>query len=544
MNMLSRASLVLTILAFVSPGIVLTDSPRSTHHPSDSSYPITTAFLDAGRIWISFNNRGSMNYDSLGEGAFWSKVPGSYTESLVFDEGLWVIGKVNGQIRAGIVQWGSSYSPGPIPGNPQDSLRYRCYKITRGDTTSQDYMQWPADLGAPVDASGKPKISGDQMIWEVYNSADSSVSHLGFRGAPLGLLPVEVRQSAFTRAATGCDSVPLLANVIFQEWVIINKGNAPIESAYVSLWSDIDFGDPEANVPAVDTVDQLGFCWQDHFAQSIPPPRPPAVGYVLLYGPIVPSPGDMGMFMGKPRSGVRNLGMSSFWGILDDSTPDTSFIGPAYSLTSVWNIAHALDKHGEQIIDPTGHVTRFPYSGDPVTGTGWVYSGTFRGGGSGFNLFSGPFTMAPGDTQWVMAALVPGLGRDRFESIEAMRRNAAALRSMSYDSLLQGAFPHTVCEQEILPPTPTLLQNYPDPFNNGATIEYTVPAPSHAVLEIFNVLGQKVATLLNQDKAAGHYWVPFRLTNIASGVYYYRLMTTPVSGGGSSLQTKKMVLLR
>jgi hypothetical protein len=508
-----------------------------------------TVSLHINRIRMILNNTGSLDLGTGGGGGQWFDSPASWNNVIVYDHGIWVLGKVNGEVRAGVAQWGTSYSPGPIINGrpamqvqPQDAPRYRVYKITAGDNseTNPDYANWPADLGAPVDGDGKPRISGDQMVWCVYNAADSTrIPHSFSNGVPFPRLAVEVQQSAFERAGTDCDSVALLANAVFYEWTIINKEATSVDSVYLSLWTDIDFGDTQANVPAIDTVAQLGYCWHGIFTSTSLPARPPAVGYTLLYGPIVPSPSDTGVFKGRNVPGVRNLPIGSFWGILDDSVPDTFSLGPAYSMKTAWNIARGLDKLGRPIRDPqTNEITKFPYSGDPVTGQGWVYSLPFHGGGSGFNLFCGPFTMAAGDTQWIMAALLPARGDDRFGSIQLLRQRALALRSMPYDSILQGSYPHIQCEVKTLPTTTVLLQNYPNPFNAGTVIEYTIGEKTHSLLQVFDILGRLVATLVDADKAQGNYKVNYKPVNLATGVYVYRLQTA------SAVLTNRFLLLK
>ena len=88
-----------------------------------------------------------------------------------------------------------------------------------------------------------------------------------------------------------------------------------------------------------------------------------------------------------------------------------------------------------------------------------------------------------------------------------------------------------------------LGQNYPNPFNPRTTIKYTVGAhrdvPLHVDLSIYNILGQKVVTLVNKKQPEGNYKVEWDATKFASGVYLYRLSTD-----NGFMQTKKMILLR
>lgn len=99
----------------------------------------------------------------------------------------------------------------------------------------------------------------------------------------------------------------------------------------------------------------------------------------------------------------------------------------------------------------------------------------------------------------------------------------------------------TVSVQEKAPLVPTsilLEQNYPNPFNPATRIAYGIPAQMKVSLEVYNLLGQQVATLVNQVQSAGFYEVTFNATPYASGIYFYRLVT------GNEVFTKKMLLLK
>jgi len=91
---------------------------------------------------------------------------------------------------------------------------------------------------------------------------------------------------------------------------------------------------------------------------------------------------------------------------------------------------------------------------------------------------------------------------------------------------------------EPLPEDFILYQNYPNPFNPSTIIKYTVKEPAFISLKIYDVLGNKVATLLNEEKPAGEYEIRFSGNALTSGVYFYQLKA------GNFIQTKKMVLIK
>ena len=83
----------------------------------------------------------------------------------------------------------------------------------------------------------------------------------------------------------------------------------------------------------------------------------------------------------------------------------------------------------------------------------------------------------------------------------------------------------TAAEVEQKVTTLSLNQNYPNPFNPTTTIRFGIDKASDVRLEVFNMLGQKVATLVNEQKAAGFYSISFDASNLSSGFYTYRITT-------------------
>ena len=88
------------------------------------------------------------------------------------------------------------------------------------------------------------------------------------------------------------------------------------------------------------------------------------------------------------------------------------------------------------------------------------------------------------------------------------------------------------------PLTFNLEQNFPNPFNPSTKIQYQVPRISQVTLKVFDVLGNEVATLVNEEKHAGSYVVEVDAENLTSGIYFYTL------NAGSYTQTRKLVLLK
>ena len=89
-----------------------------------------------------------------------------------------------------------------------------------------------------------------------------------------------------------------------------------------------------------------------------------------------------------------------------------------------------------------------------------------------------------------------------------------------------------------LPDNFILEQNFPNPFNPSTTIRYSIPTSDFVTLKVYDVLGNEVATLVNEEKPAGSYEVNFNASQLSSGIYFYKLQA------GSFVETKKMILLR
>jgi len=82
------------------------------------------------------------------------------------------------------------------------------------------------------------------------------------------------------------------------------------------------------------------------------------------------------------------------------------------------------------------------------------------------------------------------------------------------------------------------MRNYPNPFNPSTTIDFAIPTQSNVKLTIYNVIGEKVAELVNRELTAGYHSINFNASNLVSGIYFYRLQSNDFA------ETKKLVLLK
>ncbi len=100
--------------------------------------------------------------------------------------------------------------------------------------------------------------------------------------------------------------------------------------------------------------------------------------------------------------------------------------------------------------------------------------------------------------------------------------------------------PSSIMEEEMneFPKEYSLLNNYPNPFNPSTIIRYAVPKSSPVQIKVFDVIGNEIVTIIDEEKPAGTYEVEFDGTGLPSGIYFYQLKA------GSFVKTKKMILIK
>jgi cytochrome c2 len=114
------------------------------------------------------------------------------------------------------------------------------------------------------------------------------------------------------------------------------------------------------------------------------------------------------------------------------------------------------------------------------------------------------------------------------------------LKTMSRD----GSFQYTnELELRVIPTVYSLEHNYPNPFNPQTKIQYSLPEHAKVQLFIFDIIGRQVAELVNEEQNAGFYENTFNGSNLASGIYFYRIIAQ-AQGKNAFTQVKKMMLIK
>jgi len=494
--------------------------------------PVSVLKLDANNISAWFRNNGNFNRDPVtGNAGFeWPKGSANYAR---YSSGLWMGCISNGDTLTAIAEYAYDYSPGYVDnaGQPQginDSL-YRIYNITRGDTLSYDYLHWPVNQGAYVNAQGKPFFSGTQTMFYSYTDAYPHQSN----NTSDSSLKAVILQTNWCYTNSG------LRDVQFIEFKIINRSSNIWEDAYFSFWTDDDLGSPLDDVIACDTLRNIGFTYNATNNDPVYGTSPPAVGTMLLRSPVVftGNSNDTAKYYNPPgsqnlvvKAGYKFTGMNVF-NTYNNASPQPS--DPQIN-SETYRVISGLWRSGQSWINPVNNQpTKLAYSGDPTTGTGWVMTGSAD---RRFLLGVGPLNMSPNDTQSVIFAQLIARGSSNLNSILQLK-NLTDLVQEFYNTNFQSVLSVNNISTEI-PASFTLSQNYPNPFNPTTVIRYSLSGNHFTTLKVFDALGKEIVTLINEKQNPGTYEAEFDGSGLPSGVYFYKL-----TAGGFS-DTKRMILLK
>ncbi|MCK5147108.1 T9SS type A sorting domain-containing protein [bacterium] len=390
---------------------------------------VSCEYIDINQIEAAILNNGMFGayFDGEMGGLFYPK--GQRENSILYCAGLHLLGLHDGEVRTAAVQHATEFQPGVIlpGGNPADenNLEFKVYKYNKGDVVDQVAI----DQGCPS------QVIGDQMLWSVYNDLGNEHMNL-FERPPIG---VEVQQTTWAYDRPGA-----LGKTIFIRYRIINKnpdGN-DLDSAYVGMWYDADIGNCNDDYTGCDPALGIAYVYNgdnnddDHYGAGAP-----AIGSDFFQGPIVADPGgsDLVLNNGRVYFESKMLNMTSYFVYLGGS-PITGMNDPSKNnegALMLYDNVRGLRSNGSPWIDPTtGQITTFPFSGDPVTGTGWLLRHITHPSDNRMGHASGPFTFAVGDTQNIVIGVVIGdggaVGGDNIASVALMKYNDAQVQQI-YD---------------------------------------------------------------------------------------------------------------
>lgn len=445
---------------------------QESHHLSKTS--ISGKNGDAYRLNINnvslpMNNKGiiaAVNIDNSSGGIYAGNI-------FLFSGGFFLSGETNGvtwanaDASASLVE---NYIPGLAVPDGQNDPRAVLYVLNNEDPPfGQSWQDWKdaVDLGAdfydgdrdgiynPIDLNGdgvwnpdedSPDLLGDETVWCVYNDGQPLAQRSRFSGIrPQG---IEVRQTVFAFASKGA-----IGNIIFVRYRLKNTGAQAdtLTNVYFGAWADPDLGDYSDDLVGVDTSRNAGFVYNDGSDVQYGA-NPPCFVIDFFSGPISYIPGETftdnnnngvyddgdialdtafsvrGQRIGvKSYPGAKNLGVSSFVHY-QQSDP---LLGDPNTYVEARNYMLGLDRKGNvpdpctwalgtvngvdcNLVDP-----KFWYSGDPVTGIGWLNSVPTD---QRQMQNTGPFKLIKDQEVEIVVAYIVGQGSDEKNSItEALR---------------------------------------------------------------------------------------------------------------------------
>jgi hypothetical protein len=545
--------------------------------------PTDSVMIDVNRFKMPINNIGTLGDQLIGGQ---SVAGGKYDGQIVlFSGGFMMSGKSNGFLWAN-----SSYTDnrildyvpgrvGTIPNDPGNIL----YVVRGSDPEfGESWQQWKAAVsqGAdfydgnhdglynPVDqnANGRwdadedrPDLLGDVTAWCVYNDGVPANKRSYSDVNPQG---IEIQQTVFAQKDSG-----YLNNIIFVRYRLINRGTIAdvLESVYFGSADDIDIGDSGANdLVGCDTLLNTAYIYHHVGSGDMKfGVNPPAELVTEVQGPItyingitftdlngngiydagIDIPIDTGYSYQGPLigkkiyPGAKNLNMTASIEY-PGGTDASNRIQANFYLNGKNNQGFYFNPcgGGGQVFgeDCSNVNPLFVYSGDPVNQTGWINN---TPADQRLVMSSGPFRLEKNKPVDIIVGHIVGRGSDGLNSITVAKGYAASAinycKSNFPNSIITGVkgLPNTVTDFR-------LEQNYPNPFNPSTKINYSLPKAGNVKLTVYNALGSKVLTIVDEYKPAGNYSVQFNGGILASGIYLYRLES------GKFNATKKFILLK
>lgn len=456
------AFLIVGALVGLSPVPALALPPYSDEAPSSTKSFDYSTYTDTNDLLMFVTNRGWVGHDRTG---LLGRASGLYfprggNKTTIYAAGLWMACRMGKGFRASVAEYDADFSPGPVVSGspPADNETFRVYKLAAGDSpeSNADYAEWPFEQGAPAvkdqygndvfDENGDriPRIMGDQTMWCAFNDLVGA-NHVSDPGSvlPMG---AEVQLLAWSDDWPGS-----LDRTVFLNYMIINRSDSVWREARFGVWADPDIGRAGDDLAGSDSALALGYCYNNG-PDAIYGEAPPAVGFALLAGPAVVSPGDSAWSVARARW-IRNrrpLSVHGYsaWGNGGDPTGESG----------VYYVLSGMDKTGLPQVDPSNNKpTTFFYSGDVSTQTGWLDNDPSD---RRFIISAGPVTVAPGDTVEIVAAALVGQGATNIESVESLKQTAATAHALyrgcfarpfeSAVDILPGGCPNVVSFEEPL----------------------------------------------------------------------------------------------
>lgn len=502
---------------------------------------------------------------------------------IIYSAGFFLSGYSNNELwtnGAASVNLTQDYLPGKV-NSLVNNRKNKIYSVTKSDKPfSKNWQDWKTavEQGAyfydgdkngiydPVDHNNnglwefnedRPDLLFDKTFFTVYNDGVPSNYRRFHDVEPQG---IEIRQTVFASSR-----IHMLKNTVFVRYSILNTGlvSDTLNDVVFSFWVDPDLGYYLDDLIGCDTTFNSAYVYNNG-PDSLFGERTPSVYYSILQGPAVSTSNQsdtaynrMGELIGvNNKPGFRNSQLASH---ISPLIPQSSWF-PQDTEKTVRNFLTGKNRFGDYYnvckdttygmvldIDCSEINPLFWFSGNPFKQEGWINTKPldYRQ-----HVNTELFELIKDEPQDIIISITVGHGYNYISEL-AVTRELVRIVFDEYNSNFASAFNL----DELLNNPAELIydfvleQNYPNPFNPVTTIRYSLPGkkylnqlnPSDIVntsLVVYDILGREVITLVNEPKIAGTYEITFDASQLASGVYLYRLTS------GSFNQTKKMMVIR
>ncbi|MCH8244774.1 MAG: T9SS type A sorting domain-containing protein [Bacteroidetes bacterium] len=508
--------------------VIVTKLTSQVYAQVPCEYGSVALTIDSGNAEAAVENDGHLFW-AHGTSLPHFEVPKGSGINVIFRAKPWIGGLINGEIHFTGPQSGQLYYPGPLDQNgyglPNCSDYDRIWKVSRSDLReivesgklSDDIKHWPSGLGAPtVDGNGivddydptsgdLPAIVGQESAWWIMNDGGrENVENLWFP-------QVGLEARVFVAAMPSRPNV----EVYYFRYTFTYANSNPLEDAYIGFFMDPDLGDFDTDkFGSASWISTVYVYKKDNFDAKYGA-NPPALAITLLQGPLVDADG-----LDNNRNGIidepnERLDLTAFVAGNEIHKNRPTFF---YNhLQGLCGRSGNPIRVGSGCISATGQPTTYWYSGDPVTGLGWLDDGTYD---RAFLISSGPFDWLPGEEQTIAFAIIWARGNDNLESISRVRDIAGYLQNT----------PEFFAPDVSIGRPAALVASfvgfepaYPNPADTQAFITYTVTDPTEVTLSLFNITGRQIATVHDSFQSPGKYTEIFDVSSLPTGVYFYRL---------------------
>jgi hypothetical protein len=422
----------------------------------------------------------------------------------------------------------------------------------------------------PIDKNGngiwdtnedKPDLIGDYTAWTCFNDGTPSNMRRWYEQKPLG---IEIKQSVFGWEG-GSDN--FLSEILFVRYSIENKNsdNKPIEDVYFSIVDDPDLGDYLDDRIGTDTLCNSTYIYQTQpdavFGDSVP-----AFFNTIVQGPVSYIPGvtftDVNL-NGIYEEGIDTpldtafqmygnpIGVGKYPGAANQrlTSSNTNLLQPPHWFNPTVRDYRAVMLGLDWMGNPTNPCTFFAgevlggvdcslinpkyfLSGDPITQTGWLQSY-----GTDIRKFTntGPFRLEKNKPIDIIVAMIVKRGSSPLNSITLGREAAKSAIEFAKNNFSLGTSERPITKTgEVI----SDFGNYPNPFNPITRINFTLNKSEFITLNVYDILGRKVKTLISTTLETGSHQVDFNASALSSGIYFYEIRTENIQ------KINKMMVIR